>query len=82
MVSNQIQERLDEVRKYVERSRVSAEEAKVFLDVGYPTRLKRDKAVEELQIGLEQLADVVEQLAEQLEKNKKGLLPFRLPFIG
>lgn len=65
MANAMIREQLNEVHEHIRSSRVMANEAKTFLDVGYPTRLKRDEALAELVESVEKLTDIVEQLVRK-----------------
>lgn len=58
-----IEQTLAAARNGVNKSRGASQRAKTVLDSGYPHRIERENALEELRISVEQLIEVVEQLS-------------------
>ena len=78
------EDQLDEVRTHLDRSRNAAQRAKNWMDVGYPSRIERDQAIEELTQGLDQLVDIVAKLAREVaaQKIQNRRLDSRTSVIG
>lgn len=69
-----IDQTLTAARNGVTKSRAASQRSKTFLDHGYPHRLERDNALEQLRQSVEQLIEVVERLRGEEEE----LLPAHL----
>lgn len=69
-----IDQTLTAARNGVTKSRAATQRSKTFLDHGYPHRLERDNALEELRQSVEQLIEVVERLMGEGE----DLLPVHI----